>query len=180
MLRSYVALNGLKPLGEKLSGLGNVGLSDPIGSLGVLADYVARARVRPDKITQARTTSSQRHADSVAEQVRRLRSTSEKLLREHRKEIVDQGLHHRRLSDALADIYAQIAVISRVTALFDEQGVEASGQERHIARDVLQARRAPRARAARPDREQRRRAHARRSPGSPTSAASYGYALCGD
>ena len=52
VLRSYVALNGLKPVGEKLSGLGNIGLGDPIGSLGVLADYVG-ARIRPDKITMA-------------------------------------------------------------------------------------------------------------------------------
>ena len=30
-------------------------------------------------------------------------------------------------------IYAQIATISRTTALFDDRGVEASGQERYIA-----------------------------------------------
>src|SRR5207248_2846048 len=34
---------------------------------------------------------------------------------------------------ALADVYAQIAVLSRVTSIFEEQGVEASGQERFIA-----------------------------------------------
>ena len=39
----------------------------------------------------------------------------------------------KRLADALADIYSQIAVLSRVTAIFEEQGVEASGQERFIA-----------------------------------------------
>ena len=43
----------------------------------------------------------------------------------------------KRLADALADIYAQIAVLSRVTAIFDDQGVEPSGQERYIARDLL-------------------------------------------
>ena len=135
VLRSYVALNGLKPVGEKLSGLGNIGLGDPVGSLGVLADYVG-ARIRPDKITMASSELS-RNADAVTDQVKRLRSISEKLLREHRGEIVHKGLHHRRLSDALADIFAQIAVLSRVTALFDEQGVETSGQERHIARSFL-------------------------------------------
>ena len=43
---------GFAPIGEKLSGLGNIGLGDPVGSLGVLADYVG-ARIRPDKITMA-------------------------------------------------------------------------------------------------------------------------------
>ena len=39
----------------------------------------------------------------------------------------------KRLSDAVADIYGQIAVLSRVTAIFEDQGVEPSGQERYIA-----------------------------------------------
>jgi acyl-CoA dehydrogenase family member 9 len=30
-------------------------------------------------------------------------------------------------------VYAQIAVLSRVTQIFEDQGVEASGQERYIA-----------------------------------------------
>ena len=33
----------------------------------------------------------------------------------------------------MSDIYAQIAVLSRVTAHLDEQGVEPSGQEKYIA-----------------------------------------------
>jgi acyl-CoA dehydrogenase family protein 9 len=132
VLRSYVALNGLKPVGEKLKGLGNIGLGDPVGSLGVLADYVG-TRFRPDRMTAAHS-ELQSLADAVTDQVKRLRGASERLLREHRGEIVHKGLQHRRLSDALADIYAQIAVIARVSALFEDQGVGTSGQERHIAR----------------------------------------------
>ena len=37
------------------------------------------------------------------------------------------------LADAAADIYAQIALLSRTTAIFDEHGVEPSGQESYIA-----------------------------------------------
>ena len=36
-------------------------------------------------------------------------------------------------ADSLADIYAQIAVLSRVSSIFEDQGVEPSGQERYIA-----------------------------------------------
>jgi acyl-CoA dehydrogenase family protein 9 len=39
----------------------------------------------------------------------------------------------KRLSDAVSDIFAQIAVLSRVTQIFEEHGVEPSGQERYIA-----------------------------------------------
>jgi acyl-CoA dehydrogenase family protein 9 len=40
VMRAFVALSGMKPVGEKLSELGEIGLGDPIGSIGVLADYV--------------------------------------------------------------------------------------------------------------------------------------------
>ena len=45
VMRAFVALSGMKPVGEKLSGLGEIGLGDPIGSIGVLADYVG-GRIR--------------------------------------------------------------------------------------------------------------------------------------
>ena len=53
VMRAFIALSGMKPVGEKLSGLGEIGLGDPIGSIGVLADYVGgriRSQVRPDRI----------------------------------------------------------------------------------------------------------------------------------
>ena len=86
----------------------------------------------------------------MSDQVKRLRSVAEGLLREHGKGIVDKGMAHRRLADALSDVYAQIAVLSRVTSIFEEQGVEASGQELLHRRDVLHARGAPRRGRAQP------------------------------
>ena len=50
-----------------------------------------------------------------------------------------RGLHHKRIANAVTDVCAQIAVISRVSGLLDQQGVELSGQERFIA-DVFCAR----------------------------------------
>jgi acyl-CoA dehydrogenase family member 9 len=135
VMRSFVALSALKPLGEELEGLGDLGLSDPIGSIGALADYAfgrVKRELLPDRVTRAHEELSPL-ADSVGDQVKRLRGEGESLLRAHGKGIVDHGLAHKRYSDALSDIYAQIAVLSRVTAIFEEQGVEASGQERFIA-----------------------------------------------
>ena len=135
VMRSFVALSALKPLGEELEGLGDLGLGDPIGSIGALAEYAfgrVKREIRPERVTRAHEELSPL-ADSVGDQVKRLRGEGEGLLRKYGKGIVDQGLAHRRYCDALSDIYAQIAVLSRVTSIFEEQGVEASGQERFIA-----------------------------------------------
>ncbi|HLM32068.1 MAG TPA: acyl-CoA dehydrogenase family protein [Solirubrobacterales bacterium] len=135
VMRAFIALSGMKPVGEKLSGLGEIGLSDPIGSIGVLADYVGeriQRQVRPDRITRAHPELAERAA-AVSDQVSKLRSASESLLREHRGAIVERQFHQKRISAAISDIYAQIAVISRVSSIFEDQGVEPSGQERYIA-----------------------------------------------
>jgi acyl-CoA dehydrogenase family member 9 len=135
VMRAFIALGGMKPVGEKLSGLGEIGLADPIGSIGVLLDYFGdrvKSEVRPDKISQAHPELSD-HADAVSDQVKELRSVTEKLLREHRKEIIERQFQQKRLAAAISDIFAQIAVLSRVTSIFEDQGVEPSGQERYIA-----------------------------------------------
>src|SRR5436305_5758482 len=135
VMRAFIALTGVKPVGEELSELGDISLGDPIGSLGVLYDYVSgriQREVRPDRITKAHEELA-KLAEPVGEQVKRLRSVSESVLREHRKGIAERQFIQKRLADAVADIYAQVAVLSRVSAIFEEQGVEPSGQERYIA-----------------------------------------------
>ena len=135
VMRAFIALGGIKPVGEKLEGLSGIELGDPIGSIGVLIEYASdriQREVRPDKITKAHEELSD-HADSVSDQVKRLADVTEKLLREHRKDIIERQFQQKRLADSVADIYAQIAVLSRVSHIFEDQGVEPSGQERYIA-----------------------------------------------
>src|SRR3954451_17235447 len=135
VMREFIALSGMKPVGEKLSELGEVGLGDPIGSIGVLADYGGgriQRQVRPDRITAAPPQLSDL-ADSASDQVKELRAVTESLLREHKRGIVERQFAQKRIADSIADIYAQIAVLSRVTRIFEDQGVEPSGQERYIA-----------------------------------------------
>jgi acyl-CoA dehydrogenase family member 9 len=145
VMRAFIALSGMKPVGEKLSGLGEIGLGDPIGSIGVLADYVGhriRDQVRPERISKAHPELSD-HADAVGDQVQELHSRAESLLREHKRGIVDAQFQQKRISAAVSDIYAQVAVLSRVTSIFSDQGVEPSGQEHYIA-DTFCARAADR------------------------------------
>src|SRR5213596_1722885 len=135
VLRAFIALSGFKPLGEKLSELGEIGLSDPIGSIGLLVDYFGgriQREVRPDRITKAHPELHE-HAEAVSDQVKRLRDVSESLLRKHKRGITERQFAQKRIADSLADIYGQVAVLSRVTSIFGDQGVEPSGQERYIA-----------------------------------------------
>jgi acyl-CoA dehydrogenase family protein 9 len=135
VMRAYIALTGMKPLGEELEELGDISLGDPIGTLGVLADYVSgrvMREVRPDRVTKAHDAIDSL-AEPVGEQVKRLRSVTEGLLREHKREVVERQFQQKRLADAVSDIYAQVAVLSRVTSHLDEHGVEPSGQELYIA-----------------------------------------------
>jgi acyl-CoA dehydrogenase family member 9 len=135
VLRAFIALGGFKPVGEKLEGLSEIELSDPIGSIGVLIDYASdriQREVRPDKISKAHAELSD-HADSVSDQVKRLADVTEKLLREHRKGVIGRQFQQKRLADNIADIFAQVALLSRVSHIFEDQGVEPSGQERYIA-----------------------------------------------
>ena len=135
VMRAFIALGGFKPVSEKLEGLSEIELSDPIGSIGVLIDYASdriQREVRPARISKAHEELSE-HAASVSDQVKRLADATEKLLREHRKDIIGRQLQQKRLADNIADIFGQIAVLSRVTDIFEDQGVEPSGQERFIA-----------------------------------------------
>jgi len=135
VMRSFIALSALKPLGDDLELLSGFDLSEPIRLVGAWANYVGgrvRREVRPDSVTRAHEALGDL-AGPVADQVKQLRSTGESVLRRHGREITHQGMTHKRLADALGDVYAQIAVLSRVTSIFAEQGVDASGQERYIA-----------------------------------------------
>lgn len=135
VMRAFIALTGIKPLGEELKELGGIELTDPIGAIGVVADYVVgriQREVRPDRMSMAHEALADL-ARPVGDQVKRLRDVSEGLLRKHGKGIVERQFQQKRLADAVADVYAQIAVLSRVTAIFEEHGVEPSGQERYIA-----------------------------------------------
>jgi acyl-CoA dehydrogenase family protein 9 len=149
VMRAFIALAGMKPLGDELKELGGVNLGDPVGSLGVLADYVAgriTREVRPDRITRAHDELDE-HADAISGQVKRLRSVTESLLREHKGDIMLRQFQQKRLAAAVSDVFAQVATLSRTTSHFEEHGVEPSGQEAYIT-DTFCSRAAGRVKAS--------------------------------
>lgn len=135
VLRAFTALAGLKTVADSLGDMKNLTLSDPINSIGVFAEYIVERisrTVSPDKLDQAHPRLG-KLADSASDQVARLRATTEKLLRLHGRDVELRQRQQKRLANAVTDIYAQIATISRTSSVFADQGVEASGQERYIA-----------------------------------------------
>ena len=139
VLRAYIALTGLKTLGDELEGLNDVfdvgALMRPVRSASVVLDYVAgrvKREVRPDELTHVHPQLRDL-AEPVGDQVKRLRAVSEKLLRKHGKDIMERQWQQKRLAHAAMDLVAQIATLSRVTALMNDQGAEASGTEAYIA-----------------------------------------------
>ena len=144
VMRAFIALSGLKPVGEKLSGMGEIGLNDPIGSIGVLADYVGgriQREVRPDRITMAHAGAQDARRRGLRAGEASCATVTESLLREHRKEIIERQFQQKRLSDAVSDIYAQVAVLSRVTSIFERPGRRALGPGALHRRHLLHPRR---------------------------------------
>ena len=162
VMRAFIALSGMKPLGEKLSGLGDIGLGDPIGSIGVLADYVGgriQREVRPDRITMAHAElSDARRRGRRPGQASCARSPSRCCASTARGS--SSASSSRSGSPTRSPTSTRRSRCSRASrSIFEEQGVEPSGQERYIA-ETFCTRAARRVRAQlRPDRAQRRRAH---------------------
>src|SRR3954453_17344330 len=82
VMRAFVALSGMKPLGEKLKELGDVGLGNAIGSIGVLADYGSGGNQRgvgPDQAPPP-PPELEKLAEPIGDQVKRLRDVAERQL----------------------------------------------------------------------------------------------------
>lgn len=135
VLRLFIALSGLEPLGKELEGLADFDLREPLRSIGVLASYVEnriKREVAPSKLTKSHA-SLEEQADRASEGVERLREVSERLLRKHGRNIKDEQGALKRLSHAAMDLYGQFATLARVSDVLDDGGPEVAGEESYIA-----------------------------------------------
>lgn len=135
VMRMFVALNGLETVGEELADLQSFDFTEPVRSLGVYADYVGgrlKRRAAPDRLAGASAELTE-EADRCARQVVALRNATEHLLRTHGRSVQDRQGSLKRLADSAADIYAQLATISRVSDVV-AGGDSGYGDEVMIAR----------------------------------------------
>ena len=135
ILRMLIALTGFKELGDQLKEVQHA-LKSPLRERGVLTGY-GRKRMK-GVITQDRLTrvhpSLAPEADQVGKYAGVFANAAETILRRHGKKVVDREYQHERLANVVIDLFAQIAVLSRVTASIAKKGEEKAAGEVEIAR----------------------------------------------
>lgn len=135
VMRMFVGLKGVEPLGGELRELGDPNLEKPFQALGKLTDYLggyAARELAPPGFPWV-NPDFEDAAQAAARQVARLRRTSESLLREHGEEIQSRQHQLKRLAEAATGIFAQIAVLSRISTALEEGGTGGSEHEARLA-----------------------------------------------
>ncbi len=130
ILKLFIALSGVQERGEYLKKIGKA-LKDPIKGFGLLTDYAT------DWIKGRITTGRIRHVHSELEYsksqfenwAKNLHLASERTLMQHGKNIIYREMVTTRLADAMIDLFAMIASISRVDTKINKEGIEKCREE---------------------------------------------------
>ncbi len=118
ILRAFIALAGMQGPGEYLKKIGKA-LRDPIKGFGLLTGYAARKvkdKVAADRITNIHPRLSE-EVDKFNDYAATLYSATEKVLMKYGKDVITKQFAQRRLADMTIDLYAMVAVISRLDTL---------------------------------------------------------------
>jgi acyl-CoA dehydrogenase family protein 9 len=146
ILRLYVGLSGMKDAGDVLkdmaksmSGIFN----DPIKGFGVLSSYASKkigqyTPIGRQALSKVHPALSQ-EAAMVEQGVAKLAQGVESVLRSHGKGIIGQQLLTKRLADSAIELFVNMCVLSRVTAMLNEKGVGAVDTEVRIAKYLVHA-----------------------------------------
>jgi acyl-CoA dehydrogenase family protein 9 len=141
ILRLYVGLSGMKDAGDQLKDVarGVSGIfNDPIKGFGVLSEYASRKMGQLTSIGRQRLTQVasplEREAHACEQGIATLARAVESSLRRYGKNIIGQQLVTRRLADASIELFVGMCILSRVTALIKEKGVDRCQDELRIAR----------------------------------------------
>lgn len=140
VLRTFIALSGLKVLGDEVEGLADLDILSPVRSGGLVLDYVlskVKRRVAPPELTHVHP-ELRPLAEPLSDQVGRLREVSEGLLRRHGKDVRDRQFQQKRLAHAAMDITSQVATLSRLTMRMNTGGAEATGSEVFLGRTYVE------------------------------------------
>ena len=86
-----------------------------------------------DKLTKVHPSLAP-EADQVGRYAGVFANAAETILRKHGKKVVDREYQQERLADVVIDLYAQIAVLSRVSSSIAKKGEEKAAGEIEIAR----------------------------------------------
>jgi len=135
ILRLYLALSGIKELGENLKEV-QAALKSPLRERGILTTYAQKrmkGTLTQDRLTKVAPVLAP-EADMVARYAGVFSNAVETIVRKHGKKVIDKEYQHERIANVLIDLYAQIATLSRVTASIARKGEEKAAGEIQIAR----------------------------------------------
>jgi alkylation response protein AidB-like acyl-CoA dehydrogenase len=126
ILRLFIALSGMKDAGEYLKEIGRSAgaiFNDPIKGFGVLSKYATKKVAQLTPLGHERMRSVHpllaEPAAIVEQYTVALSHAVEGILREHGKKIIGQQLISKRVANIAIDLFALLAVISRVSALLE-------------------------------------------------------------
>lgn len=134
VLRAFVALSGLKVLGDELEGLSDLDLLSPVRSGGLVLDYVlgkVKRTVAPPRLTAVHEELASL-AEPLTDQVQRLRDAAEGELRRHGTGVRERQLVQKRLAHAATDICGQVATLSRLSSSLEATGAQDAATERFV------------------------------------------------
>jgi alkylation response protein AidB-like acyl-CoA dehydrogenase len=144
ILRLYIGLSGMKDAGDILKDLAKSvsGIfNDPIKGFGVLSSYASKkiGQYTPlgrQTIAHVHPALSQESA-MVEQGVAKLAQSVESVLRSYGKGIIGQQLVTKRLADSATELFVNMCVLSRVTAMLHEKGVGGVDTEVRIAKYLI-------------------------------------------
>lgn len=145
VLRLFIALSTVGDVAAQLRDVAESVRSvflDPIKGFGVLSDYARRRASLAGVAAMARGKGRFRLLPpSLADEAARFEALARALalavdraLRRHGERLVDEQLVLRRLADALVDLFAFAAMLSRISGSIENHGEEAARPEREILR----------------------------------------------
>ena len=135
ILRMLISLSGFKELGDQLKEVQHA-LKSPLRERGVLTGYGKKRMkgvITQDHLTKVHPSLAP-EADQVGRYAGVLANAAETILRKHGKKVIDREYQQERLADVVIDLYAQVAVLSRVSSSIAKKGEEKAAGEVEIAR----------------------------------------------
>jgi acyl-CoA dehydrogenase family protein 9 len=138
ILRMLVALSGARDVGEYMKDVGKA-LKAPLSSLGILSDFAGRRirrAVAPGGLTRVAAELAP-EGEMLVKYAGTLASAVETLLQKYGKKIVEKEYHQERLANVTIDLYAGLAILSRVTSVIGKKGARGAAEEIRLAKTFL-------------------------------------------
>ena len=132
ILRLFVGLNGIQEPAAELKELAGA-LKRPIQNWVLVSEYavdrVRSALGRRDRVEANVHASLRPHVTYIEKHVAELAAATQKLIVQHKQEILHRQLVVERLADMAIELYARLTTISRTQRLIEQHGAESCARE---------------------------------------------------